>query len=233
MLDEPILLDLLIHSEASGSVTLLPGVSEPLLDRVPEGLRRLAHRTAGFTHNSKRKSKWVGWDGPIRWDGDRGSDYLQDADSDLWHMDLGQDDCGNRWVLLLEPQSGSPREVLWASHDAPVTLIADDSFNEFCRRIIDETESFLDHIGDCEHAIWKLKPQGISVEEALGPTDLVIRQMAGGLDNSWRIFDARPGQKLRGFPRLAIDGIRKHSTEPVFALKASNVSRPRRFWKLW
>src|SRR5271168_3526311 len=95
--------------------------------------------------------------------------------------------CGNRWVLLLEPRSGLPTQVLWASHDAPVTLVAEDSFDEFCRRIITDTESFLDHIGNCERDIWKSKPQGISLEQARASTDQVIREVADGLDDSWRV----------------------------------------------
>jgi hypothetical protein len=123
--------------------------------------------------------------------------------------------------------------VLRASHDAPVTLVAEDSFGEFCRRIITDTESFLDHIGECEHAIWKSKPQGIALDEARASGDQIIRQFADGLDDSWRIFDARPDQKLRGFVRLAIDGIRKHETELVLALKNVDSQPAKPWWKPW
>jgi hypothetical protein len=234
MFEEAAFVDFLLHSEASNLVTLYPAVSEAAAaDHVPIGLRQVSRRTAGFAHNSERRNKWIGWDGEIRWDGVLRSDYLQDADSNLWHMDIGHDGCGNRWVLLMEPGSGSPAQVLWASHDAPVTVVAEDSLDEFCRRIITDTESFLEHIGNCEHEIWKSKPQGISLEEARASTDQVIREVADGLDDSWRVFDARPEQKMRGFVRLAIDGIRKHETEPVFALKDGDIQRTKPRWKLW
>ena len=232
MFEEALFVDFLLRSAESNLVTLYPAVSEVAADHVPLGLRQVSRRAAGFVHNSKRKNNWVGWDGEIRWDGEIGSDYLQDADSNLWHMDIGQDGCGNRWVLLLEPKSGSPAQVLWASHDAPVTLVAEDSFDEFCRRMISDTEAFLDHIGSCEHEIWKSKPPGISLEEARASTDQVMREVADGLDDSWRIFDARQHEKTRGFVRLAIDGIRKHEAELVFALKSGDhQAKPRRkFW---
>jgi len=233
MFEEAAFVDFLLRSVESNLVTLCPAVSGAAAGHVPVGLRRVSRRTVGFTHNSKSRNKWIGWDGEIRWDGELGSDYLQDADSNLWHMDIGQDRCGNRWVLLLEPKSGSPAQVLWASHDAPVTLVAEDSLDVFCRRIITDTESFLDHIGDCEHEIWKSKPQGISLEKARASTDQVIREVADGLDDSWRVFDARPDQKMRGFVRLAIDGIRKHKTELVFALQNGEIQRAKPWWKLW
>jgi hypothetical protein len=233
MFEEAAFLDLLLRSAESNLVTLHPAVSEAAVAHIPIGLWQLARQTAGFIHKSKRRNKWVHWDGEIRWDGDMGSDYLQDADSNLWHMDVGQDRCGNRWVLLLEPKSGSPDQVLWASHDAPVTLVAEDSFDEFCRRIITDTEPFLDHIGNCEHAIWKSKPQGIMPEEARASGDPVIREIADGLDASWRIFDVRPGQALRGFVRLAIDGIRKHDAELVFALRSADSQSAKPWWKPW
>jgi hypothetical protein len=47
------------------------------------------------------------------------------------------------------------------------------------------------------------------------------------LDDSWRIFDVRPDRQLRGFIRVAIDGIRKHHTELVFALKDVGSQRAR------
>jgi hypothetical protein len=233
MFDETAFLDLLLRSAESGLVTLLPAVSEATPDRVPIGLRRVALRTAGFEHNSKRQNKWIGWDGGIRWDGEVGSDYLHDAGSNRWHMEVGQDFCGNRWVLLLDPDSGSPAQVLWASHDAPVTLVAEDSFGELCREIITNTEPFLARIGNCEHAIWKSKPQGMAIEEARKSGDQVIRQLADGLDDSWRIFDVRADQKMRGFVRLAVEGIRKHETELVFALKDAETRRAKPWWKPW
>jgi hypothetical protein len=233
MFEQATFLDLLLRSAQSNLVTLHPAVSEAAATRIPIGLQQVARRTAGFIHNSKRRKKWIGWDGEIRWDGETGSDYLQDAESNLWHMDVGEDVCGNRWVLLLEPKSGTPSQVLWASHDAPVTLVAEDTFGEFCRRIITDTESFLDYIGNCEHAIWKSKPQGITLEEARPSGDQVIREVTDRLDDSWRIFDARPDQKLRGFVRLAIDGIRKHDTELVFALKNVDSQRAKHWWKPW
>jgi hypothetical protein len=233
MFEEAAFVDSLLRSAESNLVTLYPAASEAATDHVPVGLRRVSRRTTGFAHNSNRRNKWIGWDGEIRWDGELGSDYLQDADSNLWHMDIGQDGCGNRWVLLLEPKSESPTQVLWASHDAPVTLVAEDSFEEFCRRIITDTESFLEHIGNCEHEIWKTKPHGISLEEARASADQVIREVANGLDDSWRVFDARPDQKMRGFVRLAVDGIRKHETELVFALKNGDVQSAKPRWKLW
>jgi hypothetical protein len=73
----------------------------------------------------------------------------------------------------------------------------------------------------------------MSVEEARASGDQVIHEMADGLDDSGRIFDARPGRKLRGFPRLAIDGIRKHNAAPVFALNIVEAPRMRPWWKLW
>jgi hypothetical protein len=233
MFEEASFLDLLVRYAESNLVTLQPAVSDSSAAHAPNGLKQLARQTAGFVHNSKHKEKWTRWDGEIRWDGETGSDYLQDADSNVWHMDVGKDVCGNRWVLLLDPKSGSPNQVLWASHDAPVTLVAEDSFDNFCRKIITDTESFLDQIGDCEHAIYKSKPQGITVEAARTSGDQVIRDEADGLDDSWRIFDARPDQKLRGFVRLAIDGIRKHDTEPVFALKRMDSQRAKPWWKRW
>src|SRR5690242_14422608 len=123
MFVEAVFLDLLLRSAESNLVTLYPAVSEVAVAHIPTGLRQLARQTAGFIHNSKRRNMWVGWDGEIRWDGEVGSDYLQDAHSNLWHMDVGQDGCGNRWVLLLDSKSGSPDQMLWASHDAPVTLV--------------------------------------------------------------------------------------------------------------
>jgi hypothetical protein len=233
MLEEAPFLDLLLRSAESNLVTLYPAVSEADVAHIPIGLRQLARQTAGFIHNSKRRDKWVGWDGEIRWDGDVGSDYLQDADSKLWHMDIGQDGCGNRFVLLLEPKSGSPDQVLWASHDAPVTLVAEDSFGEFCRRIITDTESFLDQIGNCENTIWKSKLEGIVLEKARVSRDPVIREVADGLDDSWRIFDVRHGNTPRGFARLASDGIRKHDTELVFALKRLDSQSPKPWWRPW
>lgn len=232
MLDEAALVEFLVRAARSNLVTLYPAVSEVAIDQVPIGLRQVSRRTAGFAHNLKRRNKWMNWDGEIRWDGELGSDYLQDADSHVWHMDIGQDRCGNRWVLLLESRSGLPAQVLRASHDAPVTLVAEDSLDEFCRRIITDTESFLDHIGKCEREIWKSKPRGISIEEACASTDRVISEVADGLDDSWRVFDARPHQRLRGFVRLAVGGIRKHETELVFALKNEDLqAKPR--WKFW
>lgn len=150
---------------------LYPAVSEASADHVPIGLRQVSRRTTGFTHNSKRRNKWIG--------------------------------------------------------------VAEDSFDEFCRRIITDTEPFLDQIGNCEHEIWKSKPKGISLQVARASTDQVIREVAGGLDDSWRIFDARPDQKMRGFVRLASDGIRKHETELVFALKNGDQQREKPRWKLW
>ena len=223
---------MLLGRAAANVVTLEPGVPETAIDHVPEKLRGVARKTAGFVHNSARRRKWIGWEGEIRWDGDLGSDYLQDAGSNAWHMDIGTDGCGNRWVLLLDEPGGSPREVLWASHDAPVTLIAEDSFFEFCKRIIDDTESFLNSIGHREYAIWQSKPLGLAVEAALSSSDRVIRETAKGLDHSWRIFDARPSHPLRGFVRLAPDGILKHSSELVLPLK-KNPAPTRAWWKIW
>jgi hypothetical protein len=71
------------------------------------------------------------------------------------------------------------------------------------------------------------------MEEARASGDQVIREMADGLDDSWRVFDARADQKLRGFARLAIDGIRKHNAAAVFALNVVEAPRMRPWWKLW
>ena len=120
MFQEAAFPDFLVRSAESTLVSLHSGISHTDAAHVPNGLRHVARQTAGFVHNSKRRKKWVQWDGEIRWDGETGSDYLQDADSNLWHMDVGQDVCGNRWVLLLEPKSGSPNQVLWASHERPL-----------------------------------------------------------------------------------------------------------------
>jgi purine nucleoside permease len=80
---------------------------------------------------------------------------------------------------------------------------------------------------------WHGKPQEIMPEEARASGDPVIREVADGLDNSWRVFDVRPGQTLRGFVRLEVDGIRKHDTELVIALKTGGLESVKPWWKPW
>jgi hypothetical protein len=224
MFDGTAFLDFLVQSAKSGRVTLQPGVPEGNATQMPAGLRELARITAGFVVNTKGEQE-------IRWDGELASSYLQSADSNSWHMDIGQDGCGNSWVLLIEPESGEPREVLWASHDAPVILVAEDSFDRFCREFIADTKAFVKRIGEHETAIYRAKPKGLSFEDAMASHDQVLCEFADGLDDSWRIFDLRPAQQFRGFVRLAIDEIRKHKTALVFAHRSVEPPPTTPWWR--
>ena len=225
-------IDFLDQSAKNGRITLLPPVVGQQLDDRPSGLKDLARFAAGFEDSSWRVDS-VGWEGWIGWDGPMGSDYLQGSSSSDWNMDVGADGEGNRWVLLIQPESGEPREVLWASHDAPVTLVAADSLEDLCRALISDPRAFVNRIGDRECEIWKAKPTGISVEQARVSGDSVLRESAEGLDESWRIYDLRHGQELRGVARLGIDDLRKHPTELVFARRHTEREPTRPWWKFW
>jgi hypothetical protein len=99
-----------------------------------------------------------------------GSDYLQDAESTSWHMDIARD---GWWECVdsADPAGdGRTREVLRASHDPCVLIFAADSLDAFCAMLIADAKTDLDGIGDREYQVYRTKPKGLSFDEAMDST---------------------------------------------------------------
>ncbi len=223
-------LEFLKQSERDGLVTLLPPVPTAELARVPLGLVPLARVAAGFDVKGF-EDDWG--DGVFRWDQDMGASYFQGAESDAWHMDIGRDGCGNCWALLIEPETGEPREVLWSSHDPPVIMLAQPSLYSFCRLMISMPGTFIIATGREEGAIYCENPQGLSITDGLASDDPILRQLGAGLDDSWRIFDLRPGGRFRGYVSLATDATKKHPSAWVLAHQDTLPRVRKPWWKFW
>ena len=112
-------------------------------------------------------------------------------------------------------------------------LVAEDSLARFCIAFIHDPKTYEAGIRDREYEIYRADPNGLSLEEAKASSDPVLREWAEKLDESWSLYDLRPGQHLRGFSRARLDEILKHPTELIFARRYTAPEPTRPWWKLW
>src|SRR5262245_17066920 len=112
-------------------------------------------------------------------------------------------------------------------------MVASDSFDDFGREVISDSNAFVNRISEEEYAIYRANTQGIAFDDAKASDDRVLRDFAHGLDDSWRLFDLRPSNQSRGFARLAVDDIRRHKTELVFAHRTVKLPPTRAWWRPW
>lgn len=210
------LIELLERAAREGRIALDP----PEATEGPAGLRELVAFASGC-HSPPNDHEGLRWVGPME------SEYLQDC-PDIPCMDIGHDGCGNAWVLLFDSRS-QPAQVLFACHDPALLLVAHACFEDFVREWIEDPRCLEEGVNEISK---EARSQGITREQGLASNDAVIREFAASLDNQrWIIHDLRDGN--RWFERDAIDVLRKHPDQLVFARIVLEEPPQQPWWKRW
>ena len=142
-------------------------------------------------------------------------------------LPIASDGFGNFWVVDLTAESDTFGPVYFACHDAPVILFQSRSLADFLAELfkclIPPHTSLVNEVHDDRlHNVWGTNPGVIEQTECLASPDVVIRNFAETLDESFQIIDLRGASPGKGFswgrygPNTEI---RRYGTSPIFAYK--------------
>jgi hypothetical protein len=207
----------------SQTVTLLPGLSEQEIARfqerlpgaLPDDVHQLLLYSAGF--DSKPF-------GTVRFSGHGLFEYAEVFPKSL---PLLPDDCGNFWVVDVNPQNGAWGSVFYACHDPAVIVVQARDLMMFLSQLLDPSQSepkdAVHYVHDqAASLIWEHDPWLVPVQDAQKAQDAVISKFAEQLPDNFRIADLRSAEIGSGFSwgkAGPTAGIRRNGTDLIFAVE--------------
>jgi len=181
-------------------ITLLPALSKQELSQfqresgglVPHEIEELLLYSAGFDHRLL---------GTVRFTGHEGFEF---AEAFPRSIALLPDDCGNFWVMDINPQSGAWGSVFYVSHDPPVVVVQAPELDTFLSQIFgishSNSKNALNYVRkEAATRIWKDDPWLISLHDAQNLPDPLVSKFAKQLPENFRIADLRSREFGSGF----------------------------------
>jgi hypothetical protein len=140
-------------------------------------------------------------------------------------LGIAHDGFGNYWILDLSDPTFPSGCVYYVAHDPPVVIYQTSSLSHFVEEVLKMGHSpFGSEIDDVHEKfsrrVWRENPSVLSYEQCLDSSDMLLKNFAQNLDESWLICDLRNPEVGDGFswgrfgPNTKVQRFGNH---PVFA----------------
>ena len=142
-------------------------------------------------------------------------------------LPIAHDECGNYWVVDLQPEGVDWGPIYFCCHDAPVMLLQAATVQQFVSEVFKmytpPHKGLIDDVHDDRlFYVWRKNPGVIAYASALASPDPDIQTFAAGLDARFELIDLREAPIGMGFswgrygPKTEV---KRFGSKPIFAYR--------------